>query len=391
MYRGGSSGSETQLVGNLTTTSYTDSAVTAGATYFYKVQGINSAGTAYSNEVSATIPSQASNGAAIVQIDSGGTSAAGSFAADEYFTGGSVTGNVGVSINMSTVKNAAPMAVYQTNRYGNFTYTIPNLTSGKAYTVRLHFAETYWPTQGSRLFDVIANQGLSSAQTLLSNFDIFAAAGGKDVAYSQDFVVTAANNQIVLTFQTDKDNALVSGIEVLNTTATAPPPPVSNDVLAIASGSKSAINAFAADEDFNGGSVTGRVSATINMSTVKNAAPMAVYQSNRYGNFTYTLPNLTTGTVYTVRLHFAETYWPTSGSRTFDVIANQGLSNQQTLLSNFDIFATAGGKDVAYSQDFQVTATNNQIVLTFKTDINNALVSGIEVINPATQTAVKAK
>ena len=383
LLRGTSSGGETQLVANLTGTSYTDSNVTAGSTYFYTVQAFaGSIASKVSNEVKATIPGQAPTGTAIVQIDSGVTAPVNSFAADEYFQGGSVTGNVGVNIDMSKVKNAAPMAVYQTNRYGNFTYTIPNLITGTTYMVRLHFAETYWPSSNSRTFDVIANQGLSYQQTLLSNFDIFLAAGGKDVAYSQDFMVMAANNQIVLTFQTDKDNALVSGIEVLTTTATLPPPPATNDLVAIDSGSTTAVNPFAADGFFQGGSVTGLVGATIDMSKVKNAAPMSVYQSNRYGNFTYTIPGLTTGTAYTVRLHFAETYWPSSNSRIFDVIANQGLSSQQTLLSNFDIALTAGGKDVAYSQDFLVTATNNQIVLTFKTDKDNALVSGIEVLRP---------
>ncbi len=380
VYRGGSSGSETPLVQNLTTTGYTDSPLTAGSTYFYKVQAVNGSGTTFSNEVNTTIPGQASTGTPIVQLDAGGPSV-GAFAADAYFNGGSVTGNVGVNIDLSKASNPAPLAVYQTNRYGNFTYTIPNLTSGQAYTVRLHFAETYWTAKGSRSFDVLANQGLSTAQTLLSNFDIFAVAGGKDIAYSQDFTVVATNNQIVLTFKTDVNNALVSGIEVLTTTATPPPPPISSDLVAIASGTKSAVSSFAADEYFNGGSVTSNVGVPIDLTKVKNAAPMAVYQSNRYGNFTYTLPNLTTGTVYTVRLHFAETYWSSKGSRIFDVIANQGVANQQTLLSNFDIFATVNGKDVAYSQDFQVTATNNQIVLTFKTDINNALVSGIEVIH----------
>ena len=63
-------------------------------------------------------------------------------------------------------------------------------------------------------------------------------------------------------------------------------------------------------------------------------------------------------------------------------LARMVVATGQTLLSNFDIYQTAGGKDVAYSQDFLVTATNGQIVLTFKTDKDNALVSGIEVLKP---------
>src|SRR5689334_6494918 len=65
-----------------------------------------------------------------------------------------------------------------------------------------------------------------------------------------------------------------------------------------------AVSPFVADTDFSGGS-TASVSNTITTSGVTNPAPQAVYQSNRYGNFTYTIPGLTANGSYTVRLHFA--------------------------------------------------------------------------------------
>ena len=37
------------------------------------------------------------------------------------------------------------------------------------------------------------------------------------------------------------------------------------------------------------------VTNTITISGITNPAPQAVYQSERYGNSTYTLPNLTAG------------------------------------------------------------------------------------------------
>lgn len=142
--RGTSSGSETPLVSKLTGTGYTDSGVTEGATYYYTVEALNgSTASKPSNEVHGMIPNGGTTGTPLVQIDAGSSSAVNTFAADEYFQGGSVTGNVGVNIDMSKVVNPAPMAVYQSNRYGDFTYTIPNLVTGTAYTVRLHFAETY--------------------------------------------------------------------------------------------------------------------------------------------------------------------------------------------------------------------------------------------------------
>ena len=44
------------------------------------------------------------------------------------------------------------MAVYQTGRFGAFSYAFPNLTPGAAYLLRLHFAETYWNQAGKRIF-----------------------------------------------------------------------------------------------------------------------------------------------------------------------------------------------------------------------------------------------
>ncbi|MGI4757004.1 MAG: LamG-like jellyroll fold domain-containing protein, partial [Janthinobacterium lividum] len=57
LFRGTSSGTEAQLIANLTGVQFTDSNVIAGSTYFYKVEAINAAGTsAFSNETQAMLP-----------------------------------------------------------------------------------------------------------------------------------------------------------------------------------------------------------------------------------------------------------------------------------------------------------------------------------------------
>ena len=112
----------------------------------------------------------------VVSAINAGGGAAGAFAADANFSGGSTYSNTD-PINTSGVTNLAPQAVYDSERYGNFTYTIPNLTPGASYAVRLHFAEIYWNAAGQRVFNVALN-----GSPVLSNFDIFAAAGGKDIA-----------------------------------------------------------------------------------------------------------------------------------------------------------------------------------------------------------------
>src|SRR5262249_3555713 len=95
-------------------------------------------------------------------------------------------------------------------RYGNFTYTLPHLLPGSPYVVRLDFAEIYWDAPGQRLFNVLIN-----GNPVLTNFDIYATAGGKDIALSRQFLATAdAPGRIVIAFTTLRDNAKVSGIRV---------------------------------------------------------------------------------------------------------------------------------------------------------------------------------
>ena len=99
---------------------------------------------------------------------------------------------------------------------------MPNLTPGATYAVRLHFAEIYWSAAGQRVFNVAIN-----GSPVLSNFDIFATAGGKDIAVVTQFPAAAdSSGKITIRFTTVTDNAKVSGIEVLATDP-SPAPTVS--------------------------------------------------------------------------------------------------------------------------------------------------------------------
>ncbi|MGH7204457.1 MAG: malectin domain-containing carbohydrate-binding protein, partial [Candidatus Levyibacteriota bacterium] len=114
------------------------------------------------------------------------------------------------SVDTTGVTSPAPDAVYQSVRYGNFSYTIPNLAPSTTYHVKLHFDEFYWSTAGSRVFNVSSNN-----IQVLSNYDIYQAAGGTDKAVVESFTTTSdANGRIELTFTSVTDNAMVSGIEV---------------------------------------------------------------------------------------------------------------------------------------------------------------------------------
>ncbi len=76
--------------------------------------------------------------------------------------------------------------------------------------MRLHFAETFFTTAGSRVFNVSIN-----GTQVLTNFDILAASGGQNIANIQQFTEPAnSSGQFVITFTSVTNNASISGIEI---------------------------------------------------------------------------------------------------------------------------------------------------------------------------------
>jgi hypothetical protein len=310
-----------------------------------------------------------------VKINAGGA-AVSPFVADAYFGGGS-TSATSHAIDLSGVTNPAPAAVYQSNRYGNFSYLVGGLPTSGSYTVRLHFAEEYWTTAGSRTFNVIIN-----GTQVLTSFDILATAGAEYKAVVEQFTVAApANGTVNIQFVTVKDNAQVNGVEIDTSNTTPPPttpppttqPPPPPNGVQINSGGP-AVSPFVADEFFAAGA-TASVTHAIDLTGVTSPAPMAVYQSNRYGNFTYTITGFTANSSHTVRLDFAEEYWTAAGSRIFNVVLNG-----TQVLTSFDILGTAGAEYKAVDEQFTTTANSSgQIVIQFVTVKDNAQINGIEI------------
>ena len=149
---------------------------------------------------------------ATVSINAGG-SAAESFVPDTFSSGSTNTFSTTSAIDTSQITGPVPpQAVLQTERYGEFTYTIPGFAVGAAATVTLYFAESFWTAAGQRTFNVAVN-----GATVLSVFDIFAAAGGANRAIARTFNTTAnASGQVVIQFTRGggPDNPKVCGITV---------------------------------------------------------------------------------------------------------------------------------------------------------------------------------
>jgi fibronectin type 3 domain-containing protein len=193
-------------------TSYVDATAAPGTTYYYVVSAVdaNSASPtdpAGESAKSAEVSAQVSR--LVLAISAGGP-AAGSFVADTDFSGGTVSAGTKAPINTSGMTNPPPQSVLQHGRYGNLTYTIPNLTPGASYTVRLDFVEYIFNSAGARVFNVVIN-----GTQVLNKFDIWAAAGGKNIALAKSFTVTASSaGTITIGFTSVVNNSMINGIEI---------------------------------------------------------------------------------------------------------------------------------------------------------------------------------
>jgi len=196
-----------QIASGLTSTSYDDTKAVCNTTYYYVVEALDAAGSS-AGSTQAMATTSACPVTSGVQINCGGPAVA-PFIADADFAGGGTINHTN-TINLSGVTNPAPMAVYQTARTGNFSYTLSGFNPSSNHTVRLHFAETYFKTTGSRTFNVSIN-----GVTVLTNFDVLATAGTINKAVIEQFTEPASSSgDYVITFTSVINQSLVSGIEV---------------------------------------------------------------------------------------------------------------------------------------------------------------------------------
>lgn len=291
--------------------------------------------------------------------------------ADRYFEGGTA-----VKSTAQQIWRTQDPDFYHTSRQGQFSYAIP-LKPG-VYELHLYFAETlYGPEltgtggEGSRTFSVRAN-----GKPLLSHFDIVADSGASRTADMKVFtgISPAADGLLHLDFTGDNGmQAALSAIEILPGFAThirpvrllaRQTPYYSNDS-----------RWWSPDNYFFGGQITAYPTP------VKGSDDPELYETERWGNFSYAIPVMPGK--YTLTLLFAARPDEANSSLTnvaaahvFDVYCNGNA-----LLRHFDLAQEAHPSDVVQRR-FSGLEPNAQgkLMLSFVPVKGYATVTGIEVM-----------
>mmetsp|Transcript_33175 Transcript_33175/g.53794 ORF Transcript_33175/g.53794 Transcript_33175/m.53794 type:complete len:479 (+) Transcript_33175:221-1657(+) len=158
-----------------------------------------------------------------IYIDCGGSGLSDSspggvqWLSDRYFSGGTAANNRGGVVSGPGVGNAG--AVFQTERYGRFTYTIPVPSAG-SYTVTLSFVEIYWTGPNQRIFNVDL-QGTRQITAL----DIYRESGGQNRLIQRSFTVQVSSPlTISIVPSVTTDNPSVAAISVVSSLSGGPIP-----------------------------------------------------------------------------------------------------------------------------------------------------------------------
>ena len=136
----------------------------------------------------------------------------GSFSADQAYSAGSwgylSAPATTVGTSAGPISGTSDPSLYLDERYGTEVHYRFTVANGPA-TVTLRFAETYFTSPGQRVFNVGIN-----GVTELNNLDLFAAAGGKNVAKDYTFSTTVSGGLLNVDLVASVNNATLMALEV---------------------------------------------------------------------------------------------------------------------------------------------------------------------------------
>jgi hypothetical protein len=295
-------------------------------------------------------------------IDSSGTR----WTPDQYYAKGGTWPRSG-----GFVRGTSRPFLFKIWRVGEFGYDIP--VAPGAYELRLFFVSGQSPADEKLSAFAINLNG----QQLLTAYDINMSAGGPETADELVFrdVRPAADGLLRLWFTNETTSPVLNALELV------PGTPGKLNPIRILTQRTSYVDhkgqRWRADDYYQ----SGILSADLNK--VTGTEDPQLFGAERFGHFRYAIPVDRRGR-YTVVLHFAEFYYGPqlpggggAGSRVFHVFCNG-----QTLLRDFDIYKESGSlRLVTKTFPHIQPSAYGKINLTFEPVVNNATVSGIEILD----------
>ncbi len=211
------------------TSAYTDNSAAPNTTYAYRVTAVDSSENVSPPSTTVTATTPAPPVQQPIRINTGGAAqtvgnTAWSACATVTTCSGWVSGGNPYSETDTITGIPAGLnnTIFQSEWTGTaatgsraFGFAVPVLNGN--YQVRLHFAELNKSAANTRTFDVRLEN-----TTVLSNFDIWTAAGGIDRAIVRQFPVTVTDGVMTIDFIRRIENAKISAIEIVPVDTTAP-------------------------------------------------------------------------------------------------------------------------------------------------------------------------
>jgi hypothetical protein len=186
---------------------YLDTGLLPDQEYIYRIRSYNTQNVSEPSPEVHIFTSKAGDGEVYLALNAGGAeylSTTGiqylADASSGYVSGGNTYSTT------SAIANTADDVLYQSERYGNFSYAIP-LNNGFLDVV-LKFAEIYQDVSGARIFQVEIE-----GQQVINNLDLFLRTG-KNKAYDVVNLVELTDGVLNIKFINVADNAKLSALEI---------------------------------------------------------------------------------------------------------------------------------------------------------------------------------
>jgi hypothetical protein len=283
--------------------------------------------------------------------------------ADQYVSGGGPW-----RVPDAVIARTSDPFIFQHWRTGDSSYGIP-LGAG-VYELHLFFVTSDPSSESYRTFTVRIN-----GEVALSGFDINSDAMGENIADERVFrdVSPADDGMLHISFVSERGAPQVNAIEVL---AGIPRKQLPIRLVMQSTSFTDHSGQFWQPDNYF---MNGRLSDQ--RQEIVGSPDPDLFATERYGHFSYAIP-VDTRDQYTLVLHFVEFYFGSQaaggvGSRVFRV-----MCNGETLLDNFDIYKEAGSLHVLTKTFYHLKpSAQGKLNITFEPVVNNASVSGIEVLD----------